>query len=236
MMRSPLHAAIAGLVCLLGSMSAHAQELAASDLSYVLSRGMLTLGEARFQLKPVEGKGDCYRYEYRAKPKGVARLLIGELRERSDFCLVDGDVRSQHFEFRRADKPAGDFNLEFDWDKEVVRSTKGELRQLTGDMMDRLVMQLAVQRWVIEQRGQPGPEKFSVTKVEDDRAKTYHFRITGKETVQVPAGAFETVRVERVDDPKKSTRFWVAPDKGYMLVRVEQLKDGDEQLKMQLIK
>ncbi len=54
--------------------------------------------------------------------------------------------------------------------------------------------------------------------------------------MQTPAGSFETVRVERVNDRKKSTVFWLAPARGYMAVRVQQTKDGDEQLKMVLAK
>lgn len=235
MKRESLRAFFGGLVLLLGVTNAGATELAPSDMTYAVSRGVLTLGEARFQLQPKNGEGECYRYEYRAKPRGVARLLIGEVREISDFCIVDGRIRSQHFEFRRSDKPADDFSLDFDWDKQVVRSSKGELRQLTPEMMDRLAMQLAVQLWVIQRDGEPGPETYSITKVEDDRAKTYKFRITGKEAIKVPAGSFDTVLIERVDDPKKSTRFWSAPTEGYAPVRVQQTKEGDEQLRMQLL-
>jgi hypothetical protein len=211
-----------------------AAELANSDASYVLSRGMLTLGKARFTLKAVPERADCYQYEYHAEPQGLARLVIGQLKESSRFCLVEGALRSEHFEFTRSDKPEDSFKLDFDWNKRVVRSSKGELRQLTEDMSDRLALQIAIQRWVIAQKGQPGPAEISITQVEDDRAKTYRFRIMARETLQVPAGSFETVRVERVDNPKKATRFWLAPARGYGAVRVEQIKGGDEQFKMVL--
>ena len=222
------------LLLVLGFVSAAgAAQPSPSDNTYVLTRGMMTLGEARFRLDRQKDP-NCWHYEYNAKPSGLARLFIGEVTERSDFCMADGKVLSQSFDFKRADKSKDDFSLRFDWEDGVVRSSAGEMRPLETGMVDRLAMQIAVQTWVIDRKGQPGPEQFSVTKVEDERVKTYTFCITGREKVQTPAGMFDTVRVERVNDKKKSTVFWLAPARGYAAVRVQQTKDGDEQIKMVL--
>lgn len=210
-----------------------AESPAPSDATYVVTRGMLTLGEARFRLAQ-HGEPGCWRYEYKAEPSGLARLFIGEVSERSDFCMVAGELRSQHFEFKRADKSGENFSLSFNWKDRVVRSSGGEMRELQAGMVDRLAMQIAVQNWVVDHNGQAGTDEMSVTKIEKERVRTYRFRITGTETIQAPAGRFDTVRVERVDDPKKSTRFWLAPSRGYLAVRVEQTKGGSEQLKMLL--
>lgn len=222
-----------GCSLLLVMSAASAANLVANDNNYVLSRGGLNLGEARFRLAP-EGASGCWRYEYKAKPSGLARLFIGELSERSDFCVVEGQIRSHRFEYHRSDKSSEDFTLDFDWSERVVRSSRGELRELKTEMIDRLAMQIAIQQWVIERKGEPGPEEFSITKVEDSKVRIYRFRITGRETLEVPAGRFETVRVERSDDTRRFTRFWLAPERGYGAVRVEQSKDGDEQIKMLL--
>jgi hypothetical protein len=223
-----------GLMLVVGSISAaDAAQPTPSDHTYLLTRGMMTLGEARFTLGRQQNP-NCWRYEYHAKPSGLARLFLGDVSERSDFCMADGKVLSQSFDFKRADKSKDDFSLRFDWEDGVVRSSAGEMRPLETGMVDRLAMQIAVQTWVIDRKGQPGPEQFSVTKVEDERVKTYTFAITGREQVQTPAGTFDTVRVERVNDKKKSTVFWLAPARGYAAVRVQQTKDGDEQIKMVL--
>lgn len=221
------------LVLLLLPSLAWAAQPSPSDTTYLLTRGMMTLGEARFRLER-QPDPNCWRYEYHAKPSGLARLFIGKVTERSDFCMADGKVLSQAFEFRRADKPKDDFSLRFNWTDGVVRSSAGEMRPLETGMVDRLAMQIAVQTWVIDRAGEPGPETFAVTKVEDERTKTYHFRIVARETVETPAGKFDTSRVERVNDKKKSTVFWLAPSRGYLAVRVQQTKNGDEQLKMVL--
>lgn len=220
-------------VLLLAAVSLPSPALVPNEADYVLSRGMVTLGQAHFQLSPGQ-RPDCWVYEYQAKPTGLARLFIGQITERSEFCIENDQLRPQRFRFTRADKEKENFSLEFDWAKGIVRSSLGELRPVTPGMTDRLSLQIAVQRWVMARGGEPGPEEFTVTMVEDDRVKTYRFRITARETVETPAGRFETARVERVDDRKKSTRFWLAPARGYQAVRVEQIKDGSEQLKMLL--
>jgi hypothetical protein len=148
--------------------------------------------------------------------------------------MADGKVLSQSFDFRRSDKKEDNFSLRFNWEDGVVRSSAGEMRPLETGMIDRLAMQIAIQNWVVSRAGKPGPEEFAVTKVEDERAKVYRFRIVAREQVQTPAGTFDTVRVERVNDKKKTTVFWLAPARNYMAVRVQQTKDGDEQLKMVL--
>lgn len=223
-------AALLALALLLPS--AQAATLKPSDATYLLSRGVLTLGEARFRLQATTP--NCWRYEYVARPNGIARLFIGEVAEHSEFCMADGKVLSQSFEFKRADQPKDNFRLTFNWKDAVVRSSAGEMRPLQTGMIDRLSMQIAIQNWVIDQKGEPGPQELTVDKVEEDRVRTYRFRITGRESVETPAGTFETVRVERVDDPKKSTISWLAPSRGYLAVQVQQTRKGDEQLKMQL--
>lgn len=230
--RSLLCGLLGGLIACL-SFAAPAATLAPNTATYVLTRGMLTLGEAHFQLAP-HGEAGCWRYEYRAEPAGLARLFIGEVRERSDFCMIAGELFSQRFEFKRADKSKDDFSLSFNWKDRVVRSSAGEMRELQAGMVDRLAMQIAVQNWVVDRDGQIGPEELAVTKIERDKVRTYRFRIVGRETIRAPAGTFDTVRVERVDDPNKSTRFWLAPSRGYHAVRVEQVKDGSEQIRMLL--
>lgn len=219
------------LACL--SFAAPGATPAPSTATYLLSRGMLTLGEAHFRLAP-HGEAGCWRYEYRAEPTGLARLFIGEVSERSDFCMIAGELLSQRFEFRRADKSEDDFSLSFNWKDRVVRSSAGEMRELQAGMVDRLAMQIAVQNWVIDRGGQVGPDEIAVTKIDKNKVRTYRFRIVGRETIRAPAGSFDTVRVERVGDPKKSTRFWLAPSRGYLAVRVDQVKGGSEQIEMLL--
>lgn len=206
------------------------------EFEYDILRGSLTLGVATFELSPTD-LARCHRYTYSAQPRGIARLFVGELQERSLFCVEDGVVRSRSFVFTRTDRSKEDFSLVFDWPEKRVESSTGDVFVLDHDMYDRLASQLVVQQWVIEHAGDPPGATFTIDLVDDDKIKTYRFEVIETGRVEVPAGDFETVRVDRVDGlPKKSTQFWLAPALGYQIVQVVQIKKGDEQFRMVLAK
>ncbi|HEX4872597.1 MAG TPA: DUF3108 domain-containing protein [Nevskiaceae bacterium] len=227
-----MRTALALLLLLLAGSSA-ASGFEPFSARYELRRGSLTLGEARFELTASPDRPDCQIYRYEARPQGLARLFIGTLSERSEFCRVDGRLQPLRFEYQRADRPKDGFSLAFDARAGTVTSSRGEIRSLEPGMTDRLLMQLQIRDWVRAREGLPGDEELAVTMVEDDRVKAYRFRILAREPVQTPAGRVDNaVRVERVDDPRKSTRFWLDPAQGYGAVKVEQVKEGSEQLSL----
>jgi len=53
------------------------------------------------------------------------------------------------------------------------------------------------------------------------------FKKSGNTKITVPAGTFDTVRVDRVhDDDSRSTSFWLAPSLDYLPIKVSQINDG----------
>jgi len=53
------------------------------------------------------------------------------------------------------------------------------------------------------------------------------FKNSGNTKITVPAGTFDTVRVDRIhDDNSRSTSFWLAPSLDYLPVKVSQINDG----------
>lgn len=226
---------IAALAMVLAGTALQAQPMPEVNAEYTLHKGFLTLGTARFSLEPMPDAGDsCYRYAYVARPTGMAKLFIGRIEETSEFCYVDGLLRPSVYRFAREDRPEGDYTLRFDFAEQQARTDKGQVQTFEGPATDRLSLQLVVQRWVITRNGVPGPQELPVQQVEDDRVKTYRFRITGRETVKVDGRKIETVRVERVDDPDKSVRFWMDPLDGWRVVQVEHIEDGSTQFTMEL--
>ena len=60
-----------------------------------------------------------------------------------------------------------------------------------------------------------------------DKIEKTPFKKSGNTKVTVPAGTFDTVRVDRVhDDNSRSTSFWLAPSLDYLPVKVSQINDG----------
>lgn len=202
--------------------------------SYKLTRGPLTLGYADFSLAATDA--GCHQYSYEAKPVGLARLFIGQLTEVSDFCVAGGEIVPKRYSFNRADKAEDNYVLEFDQDAGEVRGPGKKMRPLPESAMDRLLIQIAVRDFVVNHKpaGTLPTEPRGFTMVEDDRIKTYTLQVMGQERVKTPAGELDAIRVERIKDPRKTTLFWLSPDLGYIPVRVEQRKDGDEELSLAL--
>ena len=60
-----------------------------------------------------------------------------------------------------------------------------------------------------------------------DKIEKTPFKRSGNTKITVPAGTFETVRVDRIhDDNSRSTSFWLAPSLDYLPVKVSQINDG----------
>ncbi|MBK3393428.1 DUF3108 domain-containing protein [Psychrobacter sp. M9-54-1] len=60
-----------------------------------------------------------------------------------------------------------------------------------------------------------------------DKIEKTPFKKSGNTKITVPAGTFDTVRVDRVhDDNSRSTSFWLAPSLDYLPIKVSQINDG----------
>lgn len=179
----------------------------------------LHLGEIVISLHREQGQ--CYRYESQARPVALVRMFYGKPRELSRFCIVDGKVQPRQFVYEAGEDS---FELNFDWGARKVVGGEGE-RDLPEDAQDRLGLQQAVRLWVMEQAGaQPSPP-FRFTLVQEDKMDQYELRLTGTETVEVPDGRFEALRLDRTDRDDRIARFWLAASRDYMPVKVETGKE-----------
>lgn len=203
---------------------------------YSVGWGGTTLGEGTITLAPQMDK-DCYRFESQTHPMALVRLFYGSPRETSLFCVRDGVIRPQRFEYVNDKRDKDNFSLDFDWKARKVRALKnGTLteRELPDTAYDRFVMQQVVRLWVKAHVADEKPGSAEFNMADDDRVTTYRFEITGRENVQTPAGSFETVRVERTDNPKRILRSWLAPSRDYTPVKIEQIENGEVKLRMLL--
>ncbi|AWT48654.1 DUF3108 domain-containing protein [Psychrobacter sp. YP14] len=72
--------------------------------------------------------------------------------------------------------------------------------------------------------------------VKKDKVEKTPFKKAGNTKITVPAGTFDTVRVDRIhDDKSRSTSFWLAPSLDYLPVKVVQSDDG-KKMEMELTK
>ncbi|MDT0496249.1 DUF3108 domain-containing protein [Algiphilus sp. W345] len=209
-------------------LSASATTLPEFKAVYAAEWKGIKLGEIVIRL--TREQAECYRYESEAKPVALVRMFYGKPQEISRFCLVDGAVEPRQFVYE-AGKDS--FQLDFNWNVHKVFGGEGE-RDLPEDAQDRLGMHQAVRLWVIQHVDDPPEEPYAFTVVQDHKMDKYQLVLRGKETVEVPNGTFDAVRLERVDRKDRIARFWLAESREYMPVKVETGKDGDVELKMSL--
>ena len=220
------------------SATVAAQDIALTPYSatYGIAWSGTGLGSGTIRLS-AEPEAGCYRYESLTEPVSFVRWVYGSPRELSRFCVKDGVIRPSHFEFRNDKREKDNFTLDFNWTTRKLKALKRGVmteRELPETAWDRFSLQLAVQQWVRASAGQPKVEPADFYMADDDRLIAYRFAVVGRETVELPAGRFETVRVERIDRADKSIRIWLAPSRDWLPVKIEHIEDGETKLRMQL--
>jgi hypothetical protein len=193
------------------------------DLTYRATWNGIGLGDVAVTLKPDDGP-DCYRYESQSNPVGIVKTFYGKPYEVSRFCVRGGRVVPRRFQFVHDDDDS--FMLDFDMAARKVRDANGVEREIPANAQDRFGMHQAVRLWVLSRQGEkdPAAEKFEFSQVDDEKIRTYTMAITGREKIRIPAGEFDAIVVERIDDPKKIAKFWVAPELDFMPVKVVTLR------------
>ncbi len=230
-------AAVLAVLALAGSGSLVAADphMEARSDRYQVEWGGISLGEGTISLAP--DTDGCYRYESTTKPIALVRWTYGSPREKSRFCVRDGQVVPQYFEYVNDKRSKDDFRLDFDWtDREVKMLRGGELvaRELPDGGYDRLVIRQAVRLWVLNYVHGNAEREAEFIMVDDDRIKAYRFAIGEKESVKTAQGMIEALRVNRIDD-RRPHHYWLDPQRDYVPVKIEQFKDGKVELRMVLV-
>ncbi len=176
------------------------------EANYVITRGDSEYGEG-------------YRYlevspddEWQLRTKSdISWFILSDTREaRSVFIVDDESKRLEPREFiymRTGTGSDKSFHGEFRADDKTVRNVD------TGRMLDI--------NW-----------KDALF----DEADEYRFRVMAdSELLKLPYGKVEAIKVGRIrDNNRRQTFFWFAPELNYVMVKMQQFKEGDEQATMSL--
>ncbi len=218
---------------LLLPLSALAAEplLPLSDDTYEVSWREYALGDGQVTLEK-SARANCYRYRSVTDPIGLVKMFYGSPSETSEFCVVGGRVRPTHFEFNG--KGSDSYTLDFDWKKRRLRGGDLPERLLSADSVDHFSIQQAVRLWVIRNAGKKSPGNLKLMLAEKNGESPYTFAIRGRETIEVPAGSFNCIRVDLVGHERKKIHYWIAPERDWSLVKLEHIKDKKQQMMLVL--
>lgn len=223
---------LCALLSMASSAPASAADLRPFEARYELSSGTTTVGEMRLVLE--RRTDQDYRYTATSRATGlIGHLFGGEIVERSEGTLAKHRIRPQHYAYQRTGHREREVLLRFDWAKSQVINTVNDdpwVMAIPAGTLDKLAVQLALM--IDLGRGQ---RQLDYAIADGGKLKRYHFEVTGRETLDTPLGAVETLRIRR--DRGRAERYtllWCAPRWDYAPIRVVQFRKGEEHARLSL--
>jgi len=234
MPRIPLPALVAVSLMALaapGLRPAGAAELQPVSAEYRVLRNGDALGTATMRLEP-GASGDWQFSTQTRGSAGLAALLGLSVRTDSRFRLIGGQPESldYHYALKSGIKDNSN-SLSFDWTTHQARyqDRKGsQVFALDGRALDRNVATLALGMAVAD--GAHGTLVLPVAL--RDHISQQHYAIGARAPLQVPAGTYQAIKVER-SDADNGIRAWYAPPL-LLPVKFEQRDDKGDVTVMEL--
>ena len=109
-----------------------------------------------------------------------------------------------------------------------------EVMPLGDSAFDPLSIQFAARRWVAGAANPNAAGERDFALIDEKKQKTYRLRASDGGRIKTPAGRYDTLKIERVDDPKRGLRFWLARNADWIPVQVEHEKPKTGVFRMQL--
>ena len=165
--------------------------------------------------------GNNYKYTVNARAAGVATL-----NQEATFSLSNGRILPSSSTMSARILGIGNtHSIRFNnAGKSVVSTYKGKATTLNmpRQAYDDLSLEAQIRQELIN-----GKFSGSYQLVKKTEIETTKFRRAGNTKITVPAGTYDTVRIDRIhDDRDRATSFWLAPSLNYLPVRVSQTTDG----------
>ena len=221
---------------LLSGFAATAAEMAPVkpfQADYEVLRNGKELGHATLSLRAL-GNGTWEFSSHTKGTKGMASLLGVDVAEKSTFRWRDGQPEGLHYEYsQEAAIKSRQRRTDFDWQSGNAQSSDGKnayTARLEPGAIDRNLVTIALMAALKENAHEL---RFRV--VDKDRIAEQQYREGGRETLALPAGKLDTVRIERQrQDNKRTTISWFAPQRGWLPVQIEQVEKGGETITLRL--
>jgi Protein of unknown function (DUF3108) len=223
--------AIVAAVLLAGTRSAAADELRPYTATYNgIWKGM-TVAVSTLKL---EQTGDTWKFSSSSEPRGLGRMASGVFPplQVSVVRVTNQGVQPQSFKSSGGD-PGNSIELNYDWQTHRVRGIyEGTMVDLplTPQVQDDGSVQLGLMVELLAGRTPP-----TVQLIDKNSVREYDFSRDGEETIQTPIGDVHTVifKSQKKYSPR-ITRFWCAPDRGYVPMKVQQKKGDDVQWTLEI--
>ncbi len=209
----------------------HADELKPYQATYNgIWRGM-TVAVSNLKL---EHTGDTWTYSSRSEGRGLGRFVSDMAPNQTSVVHVT-PTGIAPVSYQSGGNSAAGASIALKYDEQAHRVT-GNYQgtavdlPLTPEVQDDGSVQLAL---MVELLAGRTPHSFQL--IDKNSVREYKFAREGEATVKTPMGDVATViyRAQKTYSPR-ITRFWCAPDRGYIPMKVEQKKGDDVQWTLQI--
>ena len=223
--------AVAAAVLLVSTAAAAADQLKPFTATYNgIWKGM-TVAVSTLKL---EQTGDTWTFSSRSEPRGIGRMASGVFPplQVSVVRVTPQGVQPQSFKSSGGD-PGKTIMLNYDWQllrvTGVYEGTQVSL-PLTPRVQDDGSVQLALMVELLAGRTPP-----TVQLIDKNSVREYEFSRDGEATIKTAIGDVHTLifKSQKKNSPRV-TRFWCAPDRGYVPMRVQQKKGDDVQWTLEI--
>ena len=208
--------------------------LAPFQADYVVLRNGNELGRATLTLREA-GNGNWEFSSQTTGTKGMASMLGLDIVEKSTFRWRDGMPEGLQYRYEQhAAIKSRKRSADFDWNAREARNSDGKndwIAPLDRSAMDRNLVTLAIMA-----RLKAGSQDLVFPVVDKDRIAEQRYTQGARESLSLPAGTVDAVRVERRrDDASRTTTSWFAQQRGWLPVQIEQ-SDKDGIVTMRLVR
>src|SRR5215831_11176212 len=225
-------AALALGVSFASAASAGAEDLKPYQATYYGIWNGFKVGVSRLELKQT---GDTWTYSSRSEPRGIGRMahhLFPPLQV-SVVRVTSAGLQPQSYTSGDNANPGRDSGLTYDWRSARVRGTyEGTAVDLPlgPSVQDDASVQLAL---MVELLAGRTPSSFAL--IDRNGVRDYRFEREGTATLKTPLGEVATViyGARKAHSPRL-TRFWCAPERGYIPMKVEQTKGEEVQWTLEI--
>ena len=225
----PLLAPLLGLGLLLAVQNAFAKPPTAFTATYQVLKDGSPMGEASIRLRPGERGEWIYSKDVKGTG-GLAALLGANISETSHFRWKGDVPEAIGYDYRLdAAIKTKQRHLAVDWANHQVSVDDGKgphTYPARPGMVERNTTALAIGLALRD-----GQQQIALPVAVRQEVETQNFKVSGKETVKVPAGSFETVRVDRTD-ADRGFSAWYAPGRYPLPVKLSQHDGGDMTLEL----
>jgi hypothetical protein len=211
--------------------SARADELKAFEASYAWMWHGMTVAVSTVKL---EKQGDTWMYSSRSSPRGIGKMFSQRPVQKSVMRVTGKGVQPLSYDADDGTSSTKrDAHVKFDWEHGratgVYEDEKLDM-PLHPDIQDDSSVQIAL---MVELLAGREPQQFQM--LDRNGVREYGYHREGEESINTAVGKIDTIVYgARKTGSPRVTRFWCAPSRGYIPMRVEQQKDDDVQWTMQL--